>query len=100
MAKALITTVPFGDKNRLPLEMLDDAGIEYLINPLNTRLTEEQLADMVTDFDVIIAGTEKITEKVMGRATNLKLISRVGVGLDGVDLMAAKQRGIRVSYTP
>jgi D-3-phosphoglycerate dehydrogenase len=100
MAKALITTVPFGDKNRLPLEMLDDAGIEYLINPLNTRLTEEQLADMVTDFDVIIAGTEKITDKVMGRATNLKLISRVGVGLDGVDLMAAKQRGIRVSYTP
>jgi D-3-phosphoglycerate dehydrogenase len=100
MAKALITTVPFGDKNRLPLEMLDDAGIQYLINPHNTRLTEEQLADMVTDFDVIIAGTEKITDKVMGRATNLKLISRVGVGLDGVDLMAAKRRGIRVSYTP
>jgi D-3-phosphoglycerate dehydrogenase len=100
MAKALITTVPFGDKNRLPLEMLEDAGIQYLINPHNTRLTEEQLADMVTDFDVIIAGTEKITDKVMRRATNLKLISRVGVGLDGVDLMAAKRRGIRVSYTP
>jgi D-3-phosphoglycerate dehydrogenase len=100
MAKALITTVPFGDKNRLPLELLEAAGIQYLINPHNTRLTEEQLADLVTDFDVIIAGTEKITDKVMARATQLKLISRVGVGLDSVDLMAAKQRGIRVSYTP
>jgi len=100
MAKALITTVPFGDKNRLPLEMLEDAGIEYLINPHNTRLTEDQLAELVSDFDVIIAGTEKITDKVMARATKLKLISRVGVGLDGVDLMAAKQRGVRVSYTP
>ena len=100
MAKVLITTVPFGEKNRLPLEMLEAAGIQYLINPHNTRLNEEQLADLVTDFEVIVAGTEKITDKVMARATQLKLISRVGVGLDGVDLIAAKQRGIRVSYTP
>ncbi|MDI1270385.1 MAG: phosphoglycerate dehydrogenase [Polaromonas sp.] len=100
MAKALITTVPFGDKNRLPLELLENAGIDYLINPLNKKLTEDQLADMVADFDVIIAGTELITEKVMARAPKLKLISRVGVGLDGVDLMAAKKRGIRVAYTP
>ena len=52
--KALITTVPFGDKNRLPLEQLEAAGIEYLINPLNKKLTESELADMITDFDVII----------------------------------------------
>lgn len=100
MAKALITTVPFGDKNRLPLELLENAGIEYLINPLNKKLTEDQLAEMVTDFDVIIAGTEPITDKVMARAAKLKLISRVGIGLDSVDLMAAKRRGIKVSYTP
>jgi D-3-phosphoglycerate dehydrogenase len=100
MAKVLITTVPFGDKNRLPLEMLESAGIEYLINPHNTRLTEEQLFELVTDFDAIIAGTEKITDRVMARATKLKLISRVGVGLDSVDLLSARERGIRVSYTP
>ncbi len=100
IAKALITTVPFGDKNRLPLELLENAGIDYLINPLNKKLTEDQLAEMVGDFDVIIAGTELITDKVMARAPKLKLISRVGVGLDGVDLMAAKKRGIKVAYTP
>ena len=100
MPKALITTVPFGDKNRLPLELLENAGIEYLINPLNKKLTEDELAEMVTDFDVIIAGTEKISSKVMERATNLKMISRVGIGLDSVDLLAAEERGIIVSYTP
>lgn len=100
MTKALITTVPFGDKNRLPLELLENAGIEYLVNPLNKKLTEEQLADMVSDFDVIIAGTEPITEKVMNKASNLKMISRVGIGLDSVDLLAAKERNIQVSYTP
>jgi D-3-phosphoglycerate dehydrogenase len=100
LSKVLITTVPFGDRNRLPLELLEKAGIEYLINPYKTKLTEDQLADLVGDFDVIIAGTEPITKKVLGRASNLKLISRVGIGLDGVNLIAAKKRGVKVSYTP
>jgi len=100
MAKVLITTVPFGDKNRLPLELLENAGIEYLINPLGKKLTEAELADMVSDFDAIIAGTEPITQHVMERATNLKMISRVGIGLDSVDLIAARDKGIVVSYTP
>ncbi len=98
--KALITTVPFGEKNRLPLELLEAAGIEYLINPLNKKLTEKELAEMVTDFDLIIAGTEPITDFVMEKGSNLKMISRVGIGLDSVDLLAAKRRGIQVSYTP
>ena len=98
--KALITTVPFADKNALPIELLEDAGIDYVINPLNKKLTEDELAEMVTDFDVIIAGTEPITAKVMDQAGKLKHISRVGIGLDSVDLLAAEERGIKVSYTP
>ncbi len=100
MAKVLITTVPFGDKNRLPIEQLEAAGIEYLINPLGRKLEEAELAEMVADFDVLIAGTEQITDKVMAMASKLKLISRVGIGLDNVDLLAAQRRGIKVSYTP
>jgi D-3-phosphoglycerate dehydrogenase / 2-oxoglutarate reductase len=100
MAKVLITTVPFGDKNRLPLELLEKLGVEYLINPLNKKLTEDELAKMVTDFDVIIAGTEQITKKVMDSATSLKMVSRVGIGLDNVDLIEAEKQNIIVSYTP
>ncbi len=100
MSKVLITTVPFGDINRLPLEQLEAAGIDYLINPLGRKLKEDELAEMVTDFDALIAGTEPITEKVMVKAKCLKLISRVGIGLDSVDLLAAERRGIQVSYTP
>jgi len=100
MNKVLITTVPFGDKDRLPLELLESSNIDYVINPLDKKLTEDELAEMITDFDVIIAGTEPITAKVMDHATNLKMISRVGIGLDSVDLLAAKERGIKVSYTP
>jgi D-3-phosphoglycerate dehydrogenase len=100
MPKVLITTVPFADRNRLPLELLESAGIEYLINPLGRKLKEPELAQMAADFDVLIAGTEPITEHVMAQASRLKLISRVGIGLDSVDLLAAEKRGIQVSYTP
>jgi D-3-phosphoglycerate dehydrogenase len=100
VAKVLITTVPFGDKNRLPIEQLEAAGVEYLINPLGRKLKEEELAEMISDFDVLIAGTEDITDAVMAKASKLKLISRVGIGLDNVDLLAAERRGIKVSYTP
>jgi len=100
MPKALITTVPFGDKNHLPIELLEAAGIEYLINPVGRKLKEDELAEMVSDFDVLIAGTEPITEKVLNSASRLKLISRVGIGLDSVDLLAARRRGVLVSYTP
>jgi D-3-phosphoglycerate dehydrogenase len=98
--KVLITTVPFADKNRLPLEQLESAGVEYVINPLGRRLKEDELAEMIVDIDVVIAGTEPISDKVMGHANRLKLISRVGIGLDSVDLLAAERRGIKVCYTP
>lgn len=98
--KALITTVPFADSNRLPIELLESAGIEYQINPLGRRLKEEELAGMLMPFDVVIAGTEPITDHVMSCAPKLRLISRVGVGLDSVDLLSAQKRGITVCYTP
>jgi D-3-phosphoglycerate dehydrogenase / 2-oxoglutarate reductase len=100
MANALITTVPFAHQNRLPIELLESAGISYRINPLGRRLIEHELADLIGDADVLIAGTEPITEAVMSRAPRLKLISRVGIGLDSVDLIAARERGIGVCYTP
>jgi D-3-phosphoglycerate dehydrogenase len=67
---------------------------------LKKKLTEDELLEIVTDFDIIIAGTEQITSKVMDRARNLKMISRVGIGLDSVDLLAAEERGIKVCFTP
>ncbi|WP_153559387.1 NAD(P)-dependent oxidoreductase [Roseimaritima sediminicola] len=100
MPKVLITTVPFAERNALPLEILRSNGIKYLINPLNKKLTELELAELVPEFDAIIAGTEPITDLVMSKASKLKHISRVGIGLDSVDLLAARKREIKVSYTP
>jgi len=98
--KVLITTVPFGLKDRYPLDLLEERGVTYTINPLGKKLTEDELIGLVGDCEVIVAGTEPITKRVLEAATNLKLISRVGIGLDSVDLLTAKERNIAVSYTP
>ncbi len=99
--RALITTVPFGAVDPTPLKLLEATpNIEYVINPIGRKLKEFELVELVKDFDVMIAGTEPITRRVMESGRRLKLIARVGIGLDSVDLMAAKDLGITVSYTP
>ena len=96
----LITTVPFGAIDRGPLDLLEAARIRYVINSAGRRLTERELADIIGDYTVVIAGTEPITAKVMDQAPHLRLIARVGIGLDNVDLLGARERGIAVTYTP
>ncbi|MBZ5557454.1 MAG: phosphoglycerate dehydrogenase [Acidobacteriia bacterium] len=98
--RVLITTVPFGQPRRDALDRLEAEGLDYVINPIGRRLREQELVDLIGDVDLMIAGTEPITARVIAAASRLRLISRVGIGLDSVDLLAARARGIPVSYTP
>ena len=98
--RVLITSVPFGQADPASLAVLKTAGADYVLNPLGRRPTEEELAEMIGGFDALIAGGETITDRVMGRAPNLRLIARLGIGLDKVDLAAARARHIQVTYTP
>ena len=98
--RTLITTVPFGEIDRAPRELLSEAGVDFDVNPTGRRLTENELTDLVAEYDVLVAGTEPISRLVLDNAPRLKLISRVGIGLDSVDLLEARKRNISVSYTP
>ena len=55
---------------------------------------------MLSDADGVIAGTEPLDASVLEQAGRLRVISRVGVGLDNVDLVAARRLGIAVRNTP
>lgn len=100
MPHAFVSTAPFAQHNRAPIDLLEQAGLTYVVNPLGHRLSEQELAGLIGSADVLIAGTEPITARVMDAAPRLRLISRVGIGLDNVDLLAARARGIAVAYTP
>ncbi|HHW48070.1 MAG TPA: phosphoglycerate dehydrogenase [Clostridiaceae bacterium] len=83
---------------------LDDfpASLTVIHNPYKRRLTEEEVISLIEQYQPvgIIAGVEPLTRKVLEKAKNLKIISRCGIGLDSVDLEAAREFGIKVANTP
>jgi D-3-phosphoglycerate dehydrogenase len=97
--KALISAFPFGTSER-SLWLLQKAGLQYCLNPFGRRLTEHELIELITGASILVAGTEPITARTMDAAPGLRLIARVGIGLDNVDLAAAQERRITVTYTP
>lgn len=98
--RVMVTTVPFGTADPTPLALLAQAGIELAVNPLGRRLHAEEVPDVIAGFPVVIAGTEPIAGDTMAACRGLKAICRVGIGLDSVDLLAARRLGVAVSYTP
>ncbi|OGX38735.1 MAG: hypothetical protein A3D87_03535 [Omnitrophica WOR_2 bacterium RIFCSPHIGHO2_02_FULL_50_17] len=98
--RVLITTVPFGDYDDSPIELLKKNKVDYTINPLGRRPTENETIELIKDFGILLAGTSPVTRKVIDAAPYLRLIARAGIGLDNIDLLAAKEKGIQVTYTP
>jgi phosphoglycerate dehydrogenase-like enzyme len=51
-------------------------------------------------YDVVIPTMSRVTEPLLATADRLRLIQQVGSGLEGVDILAASKRGIRVANVP
>ncbi len=98
--RVLVTTVPFASYKNTPIRLLENNNIPFILNPFDRKLTEADLKSLIPEFNILIAGTEPITASVIDAGKQLKLISRVGVGLDSVDLLHCSRKDIKVSYTP
>lgn len=80
------------------VSMLQDAGYQV---DLDTSITPEGLIDKIPSYDaIVIRSRTKVRKEVLEAATNLKAVARAGVGLDNVDLVVAKERGIEVINSP
>ena len=97
--KVLVAPSSFASVDRTPLEQLHQSGVEVIMNPFGRKLTKEELFELLPGVSGIIAGLEPLNREVLEKS-QLKVISRVGVGLSNVDLEAARQLGIKVYFTP
>lgn len=61
---------------------------------------EHELAELARDCSGLVLGGNRFGREAIMMAKGLKVISRHGVGVDNVDLEAATERGIVVTYTP
>ena len=61
----------------------------------------ENLEEAIGDADgLVVRSATKVTGELLSKAEKLKVIVRAGVGIDNIDVEAAKEKGIEVRNTP
>ena len=90
----------FAVDNRRPLDLLESSGYPFRIHQTGKRITTDELLRDARDATVILAGVEQYSAGTQAQLAALKCISRLGTGVDAIDLAAARERGITVSNTP
>lgn len=64
-------------------------------------ISADDLLKIISDYDaLIVRGRTKVTASVMEAGSRLKVVGRAGVGVDNIDLEAAKSRNITVINSP
>jgi phosphoglycerate dehydrogenase-like enzyme len=82
------------------LEALREAGFELIYPNIGAQLTEEQLLEWLPGIKASLAGSEPYTARVLDAHPQLRVIARVGVGYDAVDVEAATKHGCAVTIAP
>ncbi len=64
-------------------------------------ISAEELLDVIGEYDAIIVRSRtKVTEDILAAGKNLKVVGRMGVGVDNIDLDAARKHGVTVVNAP
>ena len=97
--KVLTTPRSYGKTDPEVFAMLRAAGLEVVRNETGGILDREGMKALLADCDGVIVGVDPIDAEVIAAAPKLKAIAKYGVGVDNIDLDAAKARDIKVSRT-
>jgi D-3-phosphoglycerate dehydrogenase len=95
--KLLITAHSFGSCGDEVFEKMKKYDIDYIHIRRTELFKEEDLINVIKEFDGIIVGADILSKKVIENADNLKIIAKHGVGLDNIDLISAKSKNIIVT---
>ena len=82
----------------VPTFMMNDLQQEYVLHD-HAHILDPEAFTKVTAF-VGVGSAAKVDRKLLAMFPNVKMISIFGVGYDGIDVAAAKERGIQVTHTP
>lgn len=95
--KILLTSTSFQDTPGEHHTLLSNQGFE--VDTLRGPVKAEVLLPIIHQYDGIICGDDEYNREVLlaGKKGKLKVISKYGIGLDKIDLDAAKEIGITVT---
>jgi len=73
------------------------------LNPtyrMATSVNADDIVAVARDADAVLVTYAKLTREVLTQFTRCKAIGRFGLGVDNIDLVAAKEKGMAVNYVP
>jgi D-3-phosphoglycerate dehydrogenase len=95
-----IASYPYGHIDPEPVRLLEARGARLVWNPHPRKLVRAELIELLDGASAVVASTEPYDAEVFAANPQLRLVARTGVGLDSVDLDAARAHGVAVSSTP
>jgi D-3-phosphoglycerate dehydrogenase len=96
----MIEAKPFGVLDPAPMERLRAAAF-HILDFRGSGITEPGFIEAFKQAHVLLCGNDlRVDDGLLARAPALKAISKMGVGLDTIDLDAATRRGVIVFNTP
>lgn len=98
--QVLISAHPFAEHTSVPLELLQSAGLGIRRHGFGRKPTAIELHGLLSGATALIAGTEPLPRELLAACPRLRVISRLGVGLDSIDIEFCQAQGITVLTTP
>jgi D-3-phosphoglycerate dehydrogenase / 2-oxoglutarate reductase len=96
MHRVLLTDYAWPDLD-IERSILKDAGAELVVGE---KKDPESLAQLAAGCDAIMTNWANVPESVIAASPRCKIIARLGIGLDNIDVAAATRRGIVVTNVP
>jgi len=100
MPRVLVTPGPLYQQPGPYRDVLEGAGLEVVFPPEGRPLMQpELLAAQLGGIDAVLAGMEPFTPEVLA-GCKVRVIARMGVGYDAIDIPAATKHNVLVTITP
>ncbi|MBQ8506822.1 MAG: hypothetical protein IJ466_05280 [Clostridia bacterium] len=102
MEKGIITMLDHHENFDKGIAALKELGIDTIWEKKIIRSSRDPkvVIPQVQGFDYVFAGGEVWNKEVFDACPSVKMIVRLGVGYDGIDLQAATEAGVPVTYMP
>ena len=97
--KVAVTIRSFDKKNLDEKAFTDRCEVSFF-NSTGKRLNEDELIRALDGAEAVIAGTESFSRNVLTARPGIRIISRVGVGLDSIDKETAETNHLVITTTP
>ncbi|NPA61630.1 MAG: phosphoglycerate dehydrogenase [Epsilonproteobacteria bacterium] len=95
--KIAVTSPSFSKNKRLREETLKYFE-DVKFNLEGKRFKKDELIEYLKEADGAIIGLEPIDREVLEACSNLKYISKYGVGLNNIDLDECRKRGVKIGW--